>query len=135
MITSTGKHTAVFYSIGSVVPPLVSYLAQERVWVLQQPYKISSMEHELQTEIPQFFCFDGASVPRIFWSVMSPFDLSILAPMLHDWIYSKAGPDVRRVTADKVFKEVMRREGVPAWRRQMAYLAVRMFGKSSWKKK
>ena len=34
------------------------------------------------------FRFDLASIPRVFWFLVSPFELSIAAPLLHDFLYA-----------------------------------------------
>ena len=37
--------------------------------------------------IPEGFVFDGASVPRIFWSVLSPVGLLLVQGIIHDFAY------------------------------------------------
>ncbi len=67
--------------------------------------------------IPSPFTFDGASVPRIFWSFISPTGITFLASILHDWGY-RYGKflvsddlktwyryDVDKYTVDTVLKE------------------------------
>lgn len=88
------------------------------------------------------FPFDGASVPRIFWSLIAPGDL-LPAACAHDFLYQHGGAcppgsylvDGKIVTepwsrrdADRLFGAIMRDYGVPPWRRAMAYRAVRVFG-------
>ncbi|HEY0155467.1 MAG TPA: DUF1353 domain-containing protein [Longimicrobium sp.] len=88
--------------------------------------------------IPEGFRFDLASVPRAVWWLIAPFELSIAAPLVHDFLYRyggmlASGQVLIRSEADTLFAELMERERVPAWRRVLAYRAVRMFGRSSWK--
>jgi hypothetical protein len=81
-------------------------------------------------------------VPRLFWPLVAPFELSIAAPLLHDFLYRHAGdppaPAVappRRYTrrdADRLFRELMAAEGVARWRRDAAWAAARLFGAPSW---
>ena len=37
--------------------------------------------------IPKGFVFDGASVPRIFWAILSPVGLLLVQGLLHDFAY------------------------------------------------
>jgi hypothetical protein len=111
-------------------------------------------EHEGTTyrlTIPAGFQCDLASVPRILWWWISPFDLGAAA-IPHDWIYSHGGklPDGShqklvngtwenlpqawtREEADRLFARMMRDVGVPRFMRRRAYNAVRLFGGGAWK--
>jgi hypothetical protein len=91
--------------------------------------------------VPKGFRCDLASVPRWLWPIISLVDLSLIAPVAHDWIYKRGGvveSDGRtiiytRFEADNLFLGLMWAAGVPEWRRWLAYLAVRLFGGRSWK--
>ncbi len=37
--------------------------------------------------IPQGFEFDGVSIPRIFWSILSPVGLLMIPSLIHDYAY------------------------------------------------
>ncbi|MGH8727939.1 MAG: DUF1353 domain-containing protein [Burkholderiales bacterium] len=125
----------------SPFPPVkVTYHTGEREWELVETYRFSI---ELLTfNLPQGFRFDLASIPRAVWPVIAPFDLSLVAPLTHDFIYRYAGrlpensviPDhtFTRKEADDLFSELMRIEGVWWWRRSLAYAAVRAFGADAW---
>ena len=86
--------------------------------------------------------FDLASVPRVVWPVIAPFELSILAPLFHDLIYEfKGRPPADVVTpfrtftrrdADDLFLRLMVLEGVSRWRYSLAYTAVRSAGWTYW---
>lgn len=93
------------------------------------------------------FKTDLASIPRIFWALIASFELSITAPVFHDLIYRSAGevvpPDgevipsgkiFTRLEADDIFLELMTRAKISYWKRNVAYLAVRHFAESSWRK-
>lgn len=121
-------------------PPVVSYLLDRQRWVLEAPYAYTDGSHRIM--VPQGFEFDLASVPRLFWSVIAPFELSIAAPLLHDFLYRYQGepppgaiePPRRygRLDADRLFRRVMEEEGVPPWRRLLAYAAVRWLSGFAW---
>lgn len=85
--------------------------------------------------IPKGFISDGASVPRPFWPLVSPMDCGELAPLVHDYLYRTGGVDGRftRKEADQIFRQHMKDAGVPLWRRQPVYLAVRVAGRHAWK--
>lgn len=120
--------------------PVITYLPEKNAWRLHEPYSYTLEGHRIT--IPAGFVFDLASVPRSLWWLIAPFELSIAAPLLHDFLYRYAGhPPAGTVTppkvytrreADRLFREVMEREGVAAWRRILAYLAVRWLGASEW---
>jgi hypothetical protein len=119
-------------------PPLLSH--RDGLWVLEADYACD--DHGTRLTVPAGFRFDLASVPRLFWPLVAPFELSIAAPLLHDFLYRYAGdppapgavPPRRyaRREADRLFREVMAAEGVAAWRRDAAWAAARLFGGRSW---
>lgn len=82
--------------------------------------------------IPAGYVFDGASVPRIAWSVIGhPFDPTFaLAACVHDW-YCDAAVRLKdyqlRVIGDSVFFALLARAGVAEWRRVAMYAAVRFW--------
>ena len=127
---------------GSCLPPVkVTYFVVENTWELLEEYRLDWDGSELR--IPAGFAFDLATIPRLFWRVIAPFELSIVAPLAHDFLYEYDGilppgslvpmRRVRRREADLLFLQLMAKEGVVLWRRILAYLAVRGFGWLWWK--
>ncbi len=124
----------------SLPSPVVTYLVQERTWRLEAPYSYQDDAHRIS--VPDQFEFDLASIPRPIWWLVAPFDLSIAAPLLHDFLYRYQGDppagsivpprSYSRAEADLLFRDVMAKEGVWAWRRFAAYRAVRWFGSGAW---
>ncbi len=120
--------------------PVVSYLYDKGVWRLEEAYVLEYRGHRIR--IPEGFEFDLASVPRPLWWLIAPFELSITAPLFHDFLYDNAGkPPEGTVTppktwsrkaADQLFLDIMRWEGVAAWRQYLAYLGSRLFGSFWW---
>ena len=83
--------------------------------------------------LPAGYIFDGASIPRLVWSVIGhPFDPSfIVAAAVHDWYCDRASEthDYQlRVIGDAVFFSLLRRAGVSWWKRSSMYMAVRAYG-------
>jgi len=89
--------------------------------------------------VPAGFRSDGASIPRIFWSIFSPFNGDYFdGALIHDFLYSKDStadyPDFTRADADEIFKEAMFNLGVGWVKRETIYRAVRLGGWASYKK-
>jgi hypothetical protein len=104
-------------------------------WRVEQPFAHQTSKGMLV--IPSGFVFDLASIPRVIWNVIAPFELSLAAPLVHDFLYRFGGllPNGERYTrgeVDDMFLEIMTSEGVSPWRRIAAYRAVRMFGGRAW---
>lgn len=83
------------------------------------------------------FDTDGASVPRMLWSLY-PADGSYLpAALVHDALYwhhavREGGLPVTRDQADCAFLEAMTALEIPFLRRRILYGAVRAFGWRAW---
>ena len=92
---------------------------------------------------PSGFVFDRASVPRIFWVLISKDDLSNVPPLFHDLLYRNGGVlpktqvtpyrTFQREEADELFYELMQKSGVKPWRSRLAYLAVSKSAVEDWK--
>lgn len=127
----------------SVLPaPVVTYTGPGNRWRLEAAYSYEDGANVIT--VPEGFQFDLASIPRVFWGLIAPFELSIAAPLLHDLLYHHQGDlppgtvepprAYTRLEADRLFRNIMETEGVPAWRRTLAYLAVRSFGWLGWRR-
>ena len=81
--------------------------------------------------IPYGFKSDGASVPKALWKHYPPFGHYLGAAVVHDW-FCVLGHDgnspIDYIDAAKVFREAMEVLGVPKWKRNKMYWAVRLFG-------
>jgi hypothetical protein len=137
----TLDHDAVEIARARLPAPVLTYLGG-RHWRLEADYPYK--DGPTTITVPSGFRFDLSSVPRVFWSVIAPFELSIAAPLLHDFLYQTGGkpPDVSidpprtytRAEVDRMFLTIMRAEGVAMFRATSAYLAVRAFGRPAWRK-
>ena len=93
--------------------------------------------------VPKGYITDLASVPRVCWAFIAPFDCA-RAAVVHDIMYekingafkkgiieSKAEREIYRKIADDMFLEGMQsaEPPVPVWKQQAAYRAVRAFGR------
>ena len=128
-----GKHLfndKVFISKSAFPPIKITFLVNEKVWRLEQEFKYKNIV------IPQNFKFDLASIPRIFWWIIAPFELSVAAPLVHDYLYRRKGVTsfqvYKRSEVDNMFRDIMKFEGISWWRRFVAYRGVRLFGWIPW---
>ena len=123
--------------------PAVTYNNAE--WVLLDDCRCAALDGFIVTA-KRGFKTDLASIPRLLWGFIASFELSLVAPIVHDLIYGSAGtvtlPDGEVTPADKrfdrkeaddLFLELMTRSKIAYWKRNVAYLAVRAFGGSSWR--
>lgn len=90
-----------------------------------------------QVCIPAGYEFDGASIPRVAWSIIgAPFEPDfVLAACIHDWYCDRARCYHQRMIGDAVFFLLLARAGVPYWRRACMYAAVRVYGWLKWRGK
>jgi hypothetical protein len=83
-------------------------------------------------EIQAGYVWDGASIPRAFWSIIGgPFSGDyIIAALVHDLLYDTH--ITTRAEADDLFQQIMLLSGVTTWRRSLMYRAVKWFGGKPW---
>lgn len=96
--------------------------------------------------IPDGFNVDGASVPRLFWSVLSPTGVLLIPSLIHDfgyrydylWVYSDSGDIVKykqgsgRRYWDRLFLDIGWQVNGMVYIDYVAYLIIRVFGWSAW---
>jgi hypothetical protein len=85
--------------------------------------------------VPAGFDTDGASIPRVFWSILDPFGPYFKAAVIHDWLYSPHNRRFTRAQSDDIFKEAMYNNGLDWFRREAIYRAVRLGGWRNYKGK
>lgn len=89
----------------------------------------------LSIDVPKGFICDGASIPRIFWTVVGhPLSGGPLrAAIIHDALCLQAATRAERRFADTIFYWVLEQCCVPYWRRVALFLAVRAYAAFVWK--
>lgn len=80
--------------------------------------------------VPRNYYSDGASIPRIFWSLTDPAGELFEAALVHDYLYSNAIGT--KEFADNTFLSVALDFGVKPWKAKVAYWFVRIFGRGSY---
>lgn len=107
-----------------------------RSFVLLEDYKIETRFGWIM--IPKKFKTDLASIPKIFWFIVSPLEAHFPGAVLHDYFYrvpsSRMNGKITREVADDIFLEEMEDLFVVIWKRWAMHRAVRWGGKSSWRK-
>ena len=107
----------------------------EGKWILRAPLRFTAPA--TQITVPAGFVTDLASVPRLFWGLVSPWDVA-KAAVIHDYLYarlrSQCGLSFRqrhaqRFHADSILLLAMNYSTppVPAWRRWSVFVAVLLF--------
>ncbi|MCK5602441.1 DUF1353 domain-containing protein [Candidatus Pacearchaeota archaeon] len=112
-------------------------------------YHVGSEESEEIIHIPERFITDGASIPRIFWTLIGhPMEDYVQAAVVHDYLYTsedqlKNMPFVgewkvykyTRRACDYIFYEAMGALDVGKVKRMLMYQAVRRCAGRLWRKR
>lgn len=132
---------SVLHTVEGHAPVELTYHLKERQWELKRRWDYLDERHGCAVTVPEGFRFDLASVPRLLWVRVAPYELSLAAPLIHDFLYRNGGRVMglgfmrrhyTRREADAVFYDLMESEGVGSFRRRAAYTAVRLFGGGAW---
>lgn len=119
-------------------PPLIEFLhSSAKGDMLRLRRKMKYYIGNKVLTVPKGFLCDGMSVPRAFWSLVSPIihPDTIAASIAHDYLYRFGEQDGwSRWQADLFFYCVLRSDGVSVYRAIAAFLAVRLFGKKHYRR-
>lgn len=110
-----------------LIPEFVVYPNQKTYWRLVRPFEFSVDGERFSA--PVDFRTDFASVPRLLWPILSPYDLGV-GPIPHDLGYFAGFAN--KEYWDLVFLACMEKDNIPKWKREAAYRAVQWFGGSTW---
>jgi hypothetical protein len=125
------------------------WFTRPRLWELMADY-----EQAIPREIPiigglkvfieKGFVFDGASVPRFFYAVLTPLGLLLLPGLIHDQLYHhrcieywkegerKQSRRVTRKEADLIFREVGTQLNGMAPIHWLCWAVLRLGGQAAW---
>jgi hypothetical protein len=98
-----------------------------RRWQLIEPFEFS-VDGKLFT-VPDRFWTDFASVPRLIWPIISPYDCGV-GPIPHDFGYFTGYMD--KAYWDHVLAACMLKDGITEWKRTAVFEAVNWFGGRTW---
>ena len=106
-------------------------------WIVKKEFKVEiDGDPNKFVIIPKGFLTDGASVPRLFWSLLPPWGSYGQAVVLHDYLVESLSYDdngskitIERKHADRIFNNAMQELGVNDLTRKAMYNAVRGYSK------
>lgn len=116
------------------------------LYQLFEDYTFELTQHNtyFKVTIPKDFQYDGASVPRIVWTLIGflPDGIHRPAALIHDYMYENKGIIKQgdttifytRKEADQIFHAILKYVGVKSWHARLAYIAVRALGGFYWRK-
>ena len=93
-------------------------------------YHVGKYPSNTVIKVPEDFVTDFASIPRIFWPILSPIDEYAKAAVLHDYMYVMA--PYERLRCEEIFLEAMTVLKVPEWKKKCVYRAVYHLGWYRW---
>lgn len=130
----------------------VSYDSRDNQWILEKEYCYEDKIKKSKVILYEGFQYDLATIPRYFWTIVGPHELSPEATLIHDYLYISRGGQKKcfhhkeilgcietknirysRKEADDLFLRMMQEAGVIWWRRLLGYAGVRFFGSFYWK--
>ena len=120
--------------MSSFTKPLTVTKISGRKWMIARAFKYyiyANLEGDC-VDIPEGYITDFASVPRVFWHIVPPDGQYTQAAVVHDYLYDNE--IYSKEKADHIFYQAMGVLGVPDWKRNVMYWAVKHFGKPSWMK-
>lgn len=112
---------------------LTQHLGGE-LWQLARPLRYRSRAGVVYT-VPEGMRFDGASIPRVVWTILPSKDACLEFGALHDWLY-RVGPSlgVSKRMADDLGWEALVIQGVgDEWQRDAIWDGLRIGGGPAWR--
>jgi len=101
-------------------------------WELQVgfEYHVGTYPSDEIIVVPAGFITDFASIPKIFWPIISPTGEHGKAAVIHDYCYYSAC--YSRLRSDAIFLEGMKVLKVKKWKRDAMYFGVVLGGWKAW---
>ena len=126
---------------------LVVFIAEVRKWEVVENWHYK-LNDDVELVVPKGFQFDGASIPRPFWAILSPTGLLLIPGLLHDYAYMydqlwQVGPRGETIPYQKnagkdswdiLFKNVGKEVNGFFLINAIAWLAVAIGGSEAWNK-
>jgi hypothetical protein len=112
--------------------PFIGELVDKNLWSVNKAfeYHVGTYPSKEIIKVPIGFRTDFASVPRIFWPIISPIDEHGKAAVVHDYCYAEGFYSKRR--CDEIFLEAMTVLGVNVIKKYVMYYIVLTIGWYSW---
>ncbi len=140
-----GNESGIRGRLSNLEPMKIHRNLEFDMWQMSEDY-LYPIGMGVVINIPKGYVTDLVSLPPVAWLAISPFRLSVVAPMVHNLLYYLKGNleapylhihtssifKVDRPLADKIFLNILVEEGVPVFRRNVAYRSARLLGSSYW---
>jgi len=125
-----------------------AWMFDRRRWMITEDW-LYELRKNVYILIPAGFILDGASIPRIFWAILSPTGILLIPAIIHDYGYKfgyvwikqtvngvpfKYGEDFKRKYWDELFKKTAIKVNGFKYINKVAWLAVKVGGRRIWKK-
>jgi hypothetical protein len=112
--------------------PLVTRKIGPCLWILEA--SLTATDGIESICVPRGFITDGASVPRLFQSFISPMGTAMAeGAVVHDFLYSKDSKGIRtKSESDDIFESIGSFKGASWMKSKLAWLGVAVGGKSSY---
>jgi len=112
---------------------LTQHLGGE-LWQLREPLRYRARSGVVYT-IPSGLRFDGASIPRVVWSLLPSKASCLEFGAFHDWLY-RVGPSLglnRRMADDLGWEALVMQDIGDEWQRDAIWDGVRIGGGDAWR--
>jgi len=104
-----------------MIQPKLTPIPSKNRYCLLEDYEVTECGERVV--VPEHFVFDGASIPRVFWRVVTPFSPKVIASaLIHDWLHYNA--QTSKKIADKIFYELLLKNHVGKTKAWVMYKAV-----------
>ncbi|PKN19154.1 MAG: hypothetical protein CVU71_08895 [Deltaproteobacteria bacterium HGW-Deltaproteobacteria-6] len=117
-------------SKGAPTSPTVQPFLNNRDWILVRNLEYSIGNSGVKISVPKGFVTDFASVPRILWPILSPYENYSRAAIVHDYLYWTQ--KCTRKQADNIFLMAMKESSVSKRKCYTVYQGVRKGGEPAW---
>ena len=124
-------------SVGIMYDPVLSKKKQKDIYTTLDSFTFSFPNYPGGgfVIVPAGFQTDGATVPRLFWSILPPWGVYGQAAILHDYLcrtrsLTTYAGEIQRIgyrDIDRAFYDAMKDLGTPLWKRALMYGAVRVY--------
>ena len=123
--------------LGIVYSEKASALFRQDYWIVKKGFTyLIGGDLNKRIEVPKGYLTDGATVPRLFWSLVPPWGAYGQATVLHDWLCEYMGyydngfwTKINRKEVDEIFNQAMKDLGVKSSTRSLMYNAVKLYRK------
>lgn len=123
------------------------WVTSVRKWEVLEDWHYTLTDEGPEIIIPKGFVFDGASIPRPLWAVLSPVGLLLIPGLIHDFAYrytylwastgsgrfERFGIELPRLAWDRLFLAISVRVNGMAGVAFAAWLALVLFGWLAWR--